>query len=89
MIHLTINQKPVAVPEGTTILEAARSAGIEIPSLCYLKNVHRFGSCRICVVEVEGMRTLQASLHDQGARGHGGAHPTARGCAPAARCSTS
>lgn len=49
MIHLTINQKPVAVPEGTTILEAARSAGIEIPSLCYLKNVHRFGSCRICV----------------------------------------
>ena len=37
MIHLTINQKPVAVPEGTTILEAARSAGIEIPSLCYLK----------------------------------------------------
>ena len=61
MIHLTINQKPVAVPEGTTILEAARSAGIEIPSLCYLKNVHRFGSCRICVVEVEGMRTLQAS----------------------------
>ena len=54
MIHLTINQKPVAVPEGTTILEAARSAGIEIPSLCYLKNVHRFGSCRICVVEVEG-----------------------------------
>ena len=61
MIHLTINQKPVAVPEGTTILEAARSAGIEIPSLCYLKDVHRFGSCRICVVEVEGMRTLQAS----------------------------
>ena len=61
MIHLTINQKPVAVPEGTTILEAARTAGIEIPSLCYLKDVHRFGSCRICVVEVEGMRTLQAS----------------------------
>ena len=61
MIHLTINQKPVTVPEGTTILEAARSAGIEIPSLCYLKDVHRFGSCRICVVEVEGMRTLQAS----------------------------
>ena len=61
MIHLTINQKPVAVPEGTTILEAARSAGIEIPTLCHLRNVHRFGSCRICVVEVEGMRTLQAS----------------------------
>ena len=74
MIHLTINQKPVAVPEGTTILEAARSAGIEIPSLCYLKDVHRFGSCRICVVEVEGMRTLQASCMAK-ARGHGGAHP--------------
>ncbi|HIT69153.1 MAG TPA: iron hydrogenase small subunit [Candidatus Aphodomonas merdavium] len=61
MINLTINQKPVAVPEGTTILEAARSIGIDIPNLCYMKKVHQYGSCRICVVEVEGMRNLQAS----------------------------
>ena len=61
MIHLTINQKPVAVPEGTTILEAARQIGIDIPNLCYMKDVHKYGSCRMCVVEVEGMRNLQAA----------------------------
>ena len=61
MVNLTINGKPVTVPEGTTLLDAAKSVGIEIPSLCYLKNVHQYGSCRICVVEVEGMRNLQAS----------------------------
>ncbi len=61
MINLTINNKPASVPEGTTILEAAREIGIYIPSLCYLKDVHKFGSCRICMVEVEGARTLQAS----------------------------
>ena len=61
MVHLTINNKPVSVPEGTTLLEAARSVGIEVPNLCYMKNVHQYGSCRICVVEVEGMRNLQAS----------------------------
>lgn len=61
MIELTINGKQASVAEGTTILEAARGLGIHIPSLCYLKNVHAFGGCRICVVEVEGMRNLQAS----------------------------
>lgn len=61
MIELTINGKQASVAEGTTILEAARELGIHIPSLCYLKNVHEFGGCRICVVEVEGMKNLQAS----------------------------
>ncbi len=61
MINLTINNKPASVPEGTTVLEAARQIGIYIPSLCYLKDVHKFGSCRICMVDVEGARTLQAS----------------------------
>lgn len=61
MIHLTINGKPVEVLEGSTIMEAAEASGIRVPSLCHMKNVHQYGSCRICVVEVEGMKNLQAS----------------------------
>lgn len=61
MINLTINGKQVAAPEGLTILEAARQNNINIPNLCYLEGVHRIGSCRLCVVEVEGARNLQAS----------------------------
>jgi len=61
MIEVTINGKPVSVPEGTTILEAAKQNNIYIPNLCYLEGVHKFGSCRLCVVEVEGYKNLQAS----------------------------
>lgn len=61
MVNLTINNMPVTVPEGTTILEAARSANIEIPTLCYLKDVNAIGSCRICVVEIKGAKALAAS----------------------------
>ncbi|HYE82078.1 MAG TPA: NADH-dependent [FeFe] hydrogenase, group A6 [Clostridia bacterium] len=61
MINLTINNKKISVQEGTTILEAAKQKNILIPSLCYLEGVHKFGSCRICAVEVEGAKNLQAS----------------------------
>ena len=61
MINLTIDNIPVTVPEGTTVLEAARSAGIRIPTLCFLKDINEIGACRICVVEVEGARSLMAS----------------------------
>ncbi|MCD8212420.1 MAG: [FeFe] hydrogenase, group A [Oscillospiraceae bacterium] len=61
MVTLKINDIPVTVPEGTSILEAARSAGIKVPSLCYLKDVNEIGACRICVVEVKGARSLMAS----------------------------
>ena len=61
MIQLTINNKIVSAEEGTTILEVARQNKINIPNLCYLEGVHKFGSCRICSVEVEGARTLQAA----------------------------
>ena len=54
MPSLTIDGAHVAVPEGTTVLEAARAAGIRIPTLCYLKDVSAVGSCRVCVVDVEG-----------------------------------
>lgn len=61
MINLTINNKPVSVEEGKTIFDAAKENNILIPHFCYLEGVHQIGSCRICVVEVEGMKTLQAS----------------------------
>ena len=61
MISLTINDKRVTALAGDTIMEAARRNNIIIPSLCYLNGVHQVGSCRICVVEVEGAKTLQAS----------------------------
>ena len=58
MVNLTIDHIPVTVPEGTTILDAARSAGIHIPSLCYLRGVNEIGACRVCVVELGGMDRL-------------------------------
>ena len=62
----------VSVPAGTTVLEAARSAGIEIPTLCYLKDINEIGACRICVVEVKGARSLVAACVYPCQRGHGG-----------------
>ena len=61
MVNLKINNIPVSVPEGTTILEAARSVGIRIPTLCYLKDINAIGACRICVVEVKGARSMVAA----------------------------
>ncbi len=61
MVNLKINGQDVCVPAGTTVLEAARSAGIEIPTLCYLKDVSQTGSCRMCLVEIKGGRALQAA----------------------------
>jgi predicted molibdopterin-dependent oxidoreductase YjgC len=56
MIQLTINGTPVQVEKGSTILDAARGAGIRIPTMCWLKKLHPIGSCRMCVVEVAGLR---------------------------------
>ena len=61
MVNIKINNVPVSVPKGSTILEAARIAGIEIPTLCFLKEINEIGACRICVVEVKGARSLVAS----------------------------
>ncbi|MGN1098732.1 MAG: 2Fe-2S iron-sulfur cluster-binding protein, partial [Christensenellales bacterium] len=61
MINLKINGIPVSVEAGTTILNAARSVGIKIPTLCYLKDINAIGACRICVVEVKGARSLCAA----------------------------
>ena len=61
MVSLTINGRKVEVEEGTTILEAARKASIDIPTLCFLKDINEFGDCRMCVVEVEGRRGFATS----------------------------
>ena len=61
MVNLTINNLPITAEEGTTIIEAARQNNIAIPNLCYVKDIHKMGACRICVVEVEGAKTLQAA----------------------------
>ena len=61
LVNIKINGFDYQVPAGSTLLEAAHSAGIEIPTLCYLKDINAIGACRICVVEVKGARSLVAS----------------------------
>lgn len=65
MVNLTINNQKVQVEEGTTILEAAKSVGIEIPTLCYLKEINEIGACRVCVVEVEGSDKLVTACNNK------------------------
>ena len=61
MVALTIDGVKVSVPNGTTILEAAKHAGIDIPTLCFLKDINEVGDCRMCIVEVEGRRGFATS----------------------------
>lgn len=61
MVNITLDGKQIEVAEGTTVLKAARSANIEIPTLCDHPQLTPYGGCRLCLVEVEGMRTLQPS----------------------------
>lgn len=61
MIKLTIDGKPVSVPEGTTIMNAAETIGVKVPRLCYHPRLSIEGACRVCVVEIEGVRNLVAS----------------------------
>lgn len=61
MINLKIDGIDVEVPKGTTILQAAKKANIDIPTLCYLKEINEIGDCRICIVEVEGRRGFATS----------------------------
>ena len=60
-ITIKINGVEVSAPAGSTILEAARLAHIDIPTLCYLKEINEIGACRMCIVEVKGARSLVAS----------------------------
>lgn len=60
-VNIKINNIPISADKNMTILEAAKSAGIKIPTLCYLKGINEIGACRMCVVEVKGARGLVAS----------------------------
>lgn len=61
LVNITIDNQNISVPEGTTILEAAKKAGIDIPTLCFLKDINEIGDCRMCVVKVEGRRGFATS----------------------------
>ena len=61
LVNLTIDNQKITVKKGTTILEAAKQAGIDIPTLCFLKDINEVGDCRMCIVEVEGRRGFATS----------------------------
>lgn len=65
MVKLTIDRKAIEVPEGSTIMDAANSAGIPIPKLCFLKDINEIGACRVCVVEIEGREKLVTSCNNK------------------------
>ncbi len=69
MIVFKINGKEVTVKEGTSILEAARENGVDIPTLCYDKELSSFGGCRLCIVEIEGSKKLVASCSEKAREG--------------------
>lgn len=69
MVKLTIDNKAVEVPEGSTIMDAANIAGIPIPKLCFLKDINEIGACRVCVVEIEGKEKLVTSCNNQAEEG--------------------
>ena len=64
MVNITINNIPIAVEEGTTIMEACKEAKMPVPSLCYLKGINEIGACRVCVVEVRGIERLVTSCNN-------------------------
>ena len=61
LITLTIDGQEVKAKKGTTILQAAKQAGIDIPTLCFLKDINEVGDCRMCIVELEGKRGFATS----------------------------
>ena len=69
MVKLWIDNQEVNVEKGTTILNAAASVGIKIPTLCFLKDLNEIGACRVCIVEIKGKDALVAACNT--ARRHG------------------
>ena len=64
MVNITINNIPVTVEDGITIMEACKEAKMPVPSLCYLKGINEIGACRVCVVEIEGIDQLVAACNN-------------------------
>ena len=77
MVTLTIDGQSVTVPEGTSIMRAAMEIGTEIPKLCATDSIKAFGSCRLCLIEIEGRNGDAGLLHDAGHAGHYRAHANA------------
>lgn len=65
MVNVTVNGRPVAVPEGGTILEATKLAGCPVPTLCFMKDINEIGACRVCVVELEGADHLITACNNK------------------------
>ena len=65
MVNLKIDHNEISVPEGTTIMEAAALAGIDIPKLCYLKDINEIAACRVCLVEVTGKEKLVTACNNK------------------------
>ena len=63
MVNITIDGQNISVADNTTILEAAKAIGINIPTLCYLKDINEIGACRVCIVEIEGCEVLRTSCN--------------------------
>ena len=63
MVNLTVDGKPVQVPEGAMVLMAAKKAGARVPTLCDMKGINQIGACRVCVVEIEGEERLSAACN--------------------------
>lgn len=68
-INLTIDENPLSVPEGTTIMKAAETIGVYIPRLCYVPDLGIEGACRICIVEIEGYKNYQTACSTKVAEG--------------------
>ncbi len=71
MVKLWIDNQEVNVEKGTTILDAAASVGIKIPTLCFLKDLNEIGACRVCIVEIKGKDALVAACNTASGRGDG------------------
>src|SRR6202012_4446248 len=69
LVTLTIDGREVTVPEGTSVMRAASLSDIKIPKLCATENLEAFGSCRLCLVQIEGMKGLPASCTTPVAQG--------------------
>lgn len=79
MINLTIDGVQLQVPEGTSVMSAAAGVGIEVPHLCFLKDINEISACKVCVVEVQGKKQADHSLQQPGGRGNGSVYQFSEG----------
>ena len=79
MVNITIDTRKIQVPKHYTVLEAAKYANIEIPTLCYLRDINEIGACRMCVVEIKGARRPSGSMCVSGIGRTGDIHTDSKG----------